>query len=443
MKSNPRVLYIAYWGAAEPLGQSLILPGIMKLADLGMALTLVTFEKPQDLERSQDIKDIRDSLNERGVHWIPLRYHRRPKLPATLFDLAHGCARAIASRLRSRPDIIHARTFPGGLMGLALAPLLRARLIYHNEGFYPDEQVDGGVWAAGSTPHRIAKYLERILYARSDGVIALSHRAKREIEQLPEVDRKRTPVTVVPSCVDLDHFRCAPRKKRPSEDGLRFVYVGSVGLRYRLDWIGRFVAVALRNQKHAFLQVLTRSEPESVNSIMRESSLPDGAWSVDSAPHEEMPARLAGNDAGMVFLTRGISEHGCSPTKIGEYWATGLPVVTTANVSDTDEIVRRERVGVIVEEHSQDGYARALGELLSLLEDRDLPQRCRRAAQTHYALEPACDRQASLYYDLISKERRSPVFIESTQFANTLSAPFTASQADVETDNTRARVARP
>ncbi|HXF39137.1 MAG TPA: glycosyltransferase, partial [Blastocatellia bacterium] len=86
--------------------------------------------------------------------------------------------------------------------------------------------------------------------------------------------------------------------------------------------------------------------------------------------------------------------------KIGEYWAMGLPVVTTPNVSDTDEIIRRERVGVVVRENSDDAYRSAARELKALLEDEELAARCRRAAEDHYSLDRACDRQFDLYRDL-------------------------------------------
>ncbi len=73
------MLYIAYWGAAEPLGQSLVLPAVERLASLGAEITLVTFEKPADLERRDQIDQIRESLDSCGVRWLPLRYHKRPK----------------------------------------------------------------------------------------------------------------------------------------------------------------------------------------------------------------------------------------------------------------------------------------------------------------------------------------------------------------------------
>src|SRR5215813_3758203 len=273
MKSKPRVLYVVYWGAAEPLGQSLVVPAVKRLAGLGADLTLVTFEKPQDLDRQGLMKDIRESLGEHGIRWIPLRYHKRPKVPATAFDLAQGCARSILTRLRMSPDIIHARTFIGGLMGLVLAPLLGAKLVYHNEGFYPDEQVDGGVWKAGSTPHVVAKYLEHTMYARADGIIALSHLAKRQIEGLPAVERRGTPVKVVPSCVDLGQFPLPPISIA-CDGSLRFVYVGSVGGRYRLDKIGRLVAVASRWFPRVNLRVLTMSDRDLVMSDLSAAGLP-------------------------------------------------------------------------------------------------------------------------------------------------------------------------
>ena len=116
-----------------------------------------------------------------------------------------------------------------------------------------------------------------------------------------------------------------------------------------------------------------------------------------------MAEELARQDVGLFLFTRGISEHGCSPTKVGEYWAMGLPVVITPNVSDTEEIIRRERVGVLLSGFSDEAYERALGELLALLGDSDLPKRCRAAAEGHYGLGPACERLQALYTALVGE----------------------------------------
>lgn len=414
---GPRVLYIVYWGAAEPLGQSLVLPAVKRLAALGARLTLVTFEKPADLRRREQVGRIREALESCGVRWLPLRYHKRPKAPATAFDVAHASARALAAHLRSRFDIIHARTFVGGLIGLAVAPALGAKLIYHNEGFYPDEQVDAGVWAMGSTPHRVAKSLERRMYSRADAIIALSNRAKSSLEELEGVRGRRTPVMVVPSCVDLDLFRPGAARRPESSGELRLVYVGSVGGRYRLDRAGRFVGAA-RLDGGARLSVLTRMDAGLVGSTLGGAGLPQSAWTVESAEHTEVPGRIAGHDAGLLFLNSGISEHGGSPTKVGEYWAAGLPVVTSPNVSDVDEIIRRERVGVVVDGNTDDAYSRAVKELRALLADDRLRERCRRAAEKYYALDAACERQMSLYRNLLSNTAGATAAARASKMSN-------------------------
>lgn len=398
-ESALRVLYIVYWGAAEPLGQSLVLPAVKKLANLGVKLTLVTFEKPADLANQPQIAAIQNSLEQMGVEWIALRYHRQPKVA---FDFLQGVLRAFVIGLRSRPDIIHARTFVGGLIGLVLAPILRTKLIFHNEGFFPDEQVDGGVWKQDSVIHRTFKFLEQRIYAAADGIIALSQRAKSEIEAFPAVTRKHTPVVVAPSSTDLQHFQPANTTPSLHEAGLRLIYIGSVGRRYWLDKIGKFVAIAAEEMGNVHLRVLSRMEKSFVASMLAAGGLSESDWSYDSIPYAAVPAQLAQQHAGLFFLSQGLSEHGCSPTKIGEYWACGLPVITTPNVSDTDDIIRRERVGVVVEAHTEEAYRRAVRELLGLLADPELSQRCRRAAEKYYALEPACERQAELYQNLMA-----------------------------------------
>jgi glycosyltransferase involved in cell wall biosynthesis len=154
------------------------------------------------------------------------------------------------------------------------------------------------------------------------------------------------------------------------------------------------------------LRVLTRSDPTVVESMIRAGGLDDDLWSLDSIAYSAMPEALSKQDVGLHFLPTGLSELGGSPTKIGEYWAVGLPVVVTPNAGDVDEIVRQERVGVIVNEHSVAAYRTAAMELRCLLQDSRLEERCRRAAETHYGLEVGCGRLHDLYRELTSAAPR-------------------------------------
>lgn len=396
--NGPKVLYVTYWGALEPLGRSLVIPAVLELAQMNVRFILLTFEKPDDLERERCDPFVGPKLSSEGILWYPHKYHKRPKIPATMFDIARGIIFGTWQSIKENVDIIHARNFIGGLIGMAVAALTRRSFVYHNEGFYPDEQVDGDVWSRSSYTYKVAKFLENLMYERSDAVIALSYRAAAQITEMSRVDDNK-PIIVVPSCVDLDHFHGRGAKLDRIDDVINLVYIGSVGARYILDRIGRFIATINRETKRVHLSIFSRSDPDLIREMLAQGGLVDN-WSLESVFYEDMPRLLPGFDAGLFFLKRGSSEHGCSPTKIGEYWASGIPVVTTPNVSDTDDLISRHGVGVIVEDHSDESYLDAFRQLQTLLASEDVAVKCRNASIEHYGLKVACLRQFDLYKQL-------------------------------------------
>ncbi|HET9177453.1 MAG TPA: glycosyltransferase, partial [Terriglobia bacterium] len=172
--SSPRsVFYITYDGLMEPLGQSQVLPYLRGLAG-EFAITVMSFEKPQDWADCERRQELQGQLRRAGIKWIPLRYHKRPTVPATAFDVAHGILRGMRFALGRCPRILHARGYVPGVIGLALKRAAGIRLIFDMRGFWPDEKVDGGAWRRGSGVYRAAKWFEKRLLERADVVISLT-----------------------------------------------------------------------------------------------------------------------------------------------------------------------------------------------------------------------------------------------------------------------------
>lgn len=390
------IVYVAYWGLLEPLGRSLIAPSVRLLARRGMRVALVTFEKPADLADAAAVGAARSELEAFGVRWIPLRYHKRPTVPATLFDIAHGALRVLAL---GRPRLVHARTFVGGVIGWLVASLLRVPLVYHNEGFWPEQQVEGGFWPAGGLLHRVTGRIDRFLYEHSDALLLLSRRSLPVVEALPGVRRRRPPIGIVPSSVDLERFRCARRGEAPRER--RLVYIGSLGGRYRIEPLARFLLAVRRRDPAWRLEVLSQSDPGMIAASLLGAGAAQDAWRVRRVPHEEVPRDLCAADVGLFFLAGGIGAESCSPTKVGEYWACGLPVVSSAGIGDTEEVIRNRRVGVVVPDLTPAALDSAASEILELLTDPDLARRCRNTAEETYSLERAVRDQLRIYEELL------------------------------------------
>jgi len=276
---------------------------------------------------------------------------------------------------------------------MTLAKLIRAKFVFHNEGFYPEEQVDAGNWGIESKQYRYSKKLENTMYKRADAVLVLSERSRTIVEELNDN------VEVVPSCVDLDHFQ--GEQITESED-LSLVYLGSIGGRYDLASIGRFAATAVEADPSVNLRIFSKSDEDLVRSELAESGLDKDDWSLESVASKNVPSRLEECDAGIHFLKAGIGEIAGSPTKIGEYWAMGLPVIVTPMLGDVDSIVERNHVGVVVREHNPDSYREAFKALKKLLEDPELADRCRKTASEYYGLEAACNTQIEVYKRLLA-----------------------------------------
>ena len=368
MNDSIHVLYVVYWGVMEPLGQSLVLPQVLKFAAAGLQITLVTFEKPHHLADEKLFQSQKRVLREAGLKWIPLRYHQRPTVPATAFDVLNGCARGIASSIGRRPDVVHGRTYVGGIIGSLVAGMLRRPSLFHNEGFWPDEQVVIRKWDESGWPYRASKGLEKSLYRRSDAVITLTRKA-REIVSGYRKNHSPESLVVVPSCVDLARFQPDGHAiNRP----YRLVYTGSLGGRYRINEMARFIRIVQEEVPGTGVTIYSHSNTEMIRNEMRRHGVEDAWWSLDFKPHVEIASAVASHDAGLFFLAPGVSAQVCSPTKIGEYWASGLPVVTTPMVGDVEALVHNERVGVVVESDTDESCRMAARDLRSLLEDREL-----------------------------------------------------------------------
>src|SRR5262249_52885174 len=159
---------------------------------------------------------------------------------------------------------------------------------------------------------------------------------------------------------------------------------------------------ARREIRGVELTVSAQSAPAMIRSEMSRCGVEAGAVSVSMLPHREIPGALAAQTAGLHFLAAGGLYVGF-PTKIGEYWAVGLPVVTPPGVGEIDAIVAAERVGVLVPEATEAAYRAAARERLALLQDPELRLRCRRAAAQPYSLDRGVETQRPLCEGLLRR----------------------------------------
>jgi glycosyltransferase involved in cell wall biosynthesis len=327
------VLYITYDGLLEPLGASQVLPYVEALRRRGFSIELLSFEKEADLAHPGRTEALAGRLAQWGVRWRRLAYHGRPSLPATAWDVLQGRRHvrrwAAAVHRAGRTGLVHARGYLPGMMALAGRQPPAVRLLFDMRGFWVDERIEGGYWGSGSVPVRLGRRLERRLLRDADHLILLTHRAS---EQLPEL-AGGSPVpswAVIPTCVDLDRFSvpsdptAARRKVDIDGGGPVLIHIGTLTGWYDGPATMR-VARAFVEQTGGTFVILTRDVREA-RSMTSEAGL---SARIETALPADVPTWLQAADAGLALVRPSPSKDASFPTKIGEYLATGLAVLTT------------------------------------------------------------------------------------------------------------------
>ncbi|HEX8639489.1 MAG TPA: glycosyltransferase, partial [Pyrinomonadaceae bacterium] len=212
----PHTLHLCYFGLREPLVQTQVLPYLREIRRGGAQVSILTFEmNPKEKWTSEQIKIERERLAGEGIDWDFLTYHKRPSVPATIYDVARGTLFAWRKTRREKIDVLHARSHVPAMMGALVKAFsygAKPKLLFDIRGFFPEEYTDAGNWRENGWIYKSVKKAEKWLLKQSDGFIVLTERAREIL--FPEskktgFDVQGRPVEVIPCCVDLTRFEAA------------------------------------------------------------------------------------------------------------------------------------------------------------------------------------------------------------------------------------------
>ena len=408
-----RVLFISYNGMLEPLGQTQVLPYLRVLAKRGVRFTLLSFERAGAFEPEgvEQCEQLRLELAGRGIEWHWLRYHERPSIPATIYDVFAGIRKAGSLVQRNKIEMVHARSHIPATIALALKKRFGTKLIFDLRGLMAEEYVDAEHWRKDSLPYRITKSAERQILAATDGIVTLTERIWPIIREWEGLRGRSPHHVVIPCCVDLDRFRFDPaeRMRRRQELGLAdqftLIYSGSLAGWNLTEKMADFFANFVRRNTRAHLLWLTTGDHERVRELMKSRRIGADQYSVLAVAAAKVPSYLAAADAGLAFNKPCFSRIASSPTKNGEYLACGLPLIINTGVGDCDALVNDWRAGVLVSDFTEDQYALAADSVEAMAAAPGARDKARRVAEQLFDLETvAAERYASLYEKVLISE---------------------------------------
>ncbi|HEX8652846.1 MAG TPA: glycosyltransferase [Pyrinomonadaceae bacterium] len=385
-------LYICYWSFQDPLCQTQSLAYLRTLAKRGHKFALITFEQPQCKTTPTQKKRIKRELQQEGIAWYPLKYHKRFPMLATAYDCVRGILMGVWIALRHRPQVIHSRSSVASAMALAVANVCRLKFLYDADATLSEEYTDHGHWSRDSGAFRVTAWVESQARKRAHSIVVLSEKLRDDFRQEFGVS---APIEVIPCCVNVEAFqfnqatRESCRRELGIVDERLFVYVGKAGTRSLVDEMFDFFKVAqARLGSPARLLILSGEEPEVFHRIAEKRQVSHDHYSVKYVGRERVSRYLAASDAGLAFIRSARCERGSSPIKIGEYLAAGLPVVMTERIGDYSEWVAQHDLGVVIGKLDEEHYAEAVKGLMEIwAKGNSFRTICRQFAETKISIE--------------------------------------------------------
>jgi len=391
-----RVLFVSYDGMLEPLGQSQVLPYLTGLAKLHRVF-LVSYEKAADWADAERRDSLRARIAEDGIHWVPLRYHKRPTAPATAYDILAGLVVVAYLGFRERIEIVHARSYVPAVIGVSIQALLHRRFLFDMRGFWADERVEAGAWKRTGRLYRVAKWFEKLFLQRADGVISLTHAAVDVMKALPYLQGAPPRFQVITTCTNLERFHVGVKPAFGTRPGFVLGYVGSVGAWDMFDEVAECFKTLREQRPDAFLLVINRGGHDYIFDCLERHRIARELVEVKACDYSAVPTEMGRMDAGIFFYKPGFSRAACSPTKLGEFLACGLPCLANRGVGDVESILEPERVGVVLEGRDPEARSRAVQRLLDLAKDPEIALRCAAVARRLFSLEEGIAAYDAMY----------------------------------------------
>jgi glycosyltransferase involved in cell wall biosynthesis len=348
-----KVLYITYDGLTDALGQSQILSYLSRLSHQGNEFFILSFEKEANYRKNE--ASVEKKTRENNLHWIKKWYTKSPPVFSTLYDMYQAIKEADKLHLEHQFDIVHCRGYVPALIGLRLKKKFGIKFIFDMRGWWPDEKVESGSWAKPifKPIYNYFKQKEREFFQEADFSVSLTEAGKEEILQNFNIPEKR--VGVVPTCVNFDVFRSRSEEKsrdlRKSlgihEEAKVLVYSGALGGNYDLDILLSVFRAFNAVYADSFILILSKDKlTQEFELQLKDAGIVN--YALRNVTYTEVSDYLCLSDAGLIFYKSAFSNIGRSPTKLGEYWASGIPVIATEGIGDLDLLQKKYPDGVLL-----------------------------------------------------------------------------------------------
>jgi len=388
-----KILYLSYNGMMEPLGASQVLSYIYKLS-ADYQYYLISLEKHDDLKKINALNSLKLKLKENGIIWLPLAY-KTDRIGKMLNFVRFSIS---AKNIIKKENIkfIHCRSYLPAITSYWLNRKYHIKYLFDTRGFAFDERADVGLISKNGFLFKVLKKIEERLYTNANWINKLSHLGKETIlkNELFDGSDKIKNIEVIPTCVDLDLFEFYERTyQKPITIG----YVGTAVGWYDFDKTLKTLSLISKVIDFRFL-IFNGNQHDFISQRIKEYGIDEQKVVIEKVPFVEMPKRLKEIDIALFFIHPFFSKRASAATKLGEFFASGIPVLTNGGVGDHEYYIEKYHTGKILNYDQIEDYD--FETIISSLLNINTARQCRLVAEEYFSLDKGIENYKKIYKEV-------------------------------------------
>ncbi|MCB9655218.1 MAG: hypothetical protein H6729_13945 [Deltaproteobacteria bacterium] len=391
----------------QPLGYSQVFRLLRGLSETGTRYALVSLERAGDLGQTDRLEKVRSELEAAGIDWTPLRY-----LGGSARNVGSNLARALSAvlhRMREGDiELIHARGYMAASVALTVKNITGTPYIFDFRGYWIDEQRDSGRWFVGEQRYRVGKLWERRLFAGASASVSLTETGAEDVMNGVFCPwPKERPSLAIPTCVDFEAFPLrrgdqAPARHDRLKGKLVIGFIGSINASYRVTESIELFAHISKLRKDAHLLCLT-SQVDEITVRLRAAGIASDRFTALSVDHAEIAAWLHQVDWGLLLLHTPYAKRASMPTKLGEFFASGVAPLHEGCNADVERWVTKSGCGHTLNTETPAGIVAAAEHVATTRLEVEALREARARTESHFSLASGIQRYEALLSTLLKR----------------------------------------
>lgn len=387
---SKKIIAVTVWSSNDPLIKVYTLPYLRLILKMfpNVSYYLQTFDKGSANPFES---------NENGILYITSLFSK--SIFGKFIQYLKTITKLVKLANHKNVIAIHAFCTPGAMIGYIVSKLSGKPLLIDSLEPHAECMVESGTWKRDSLYFRVLFLFEKLSIKHAKAVICVTPTMPIYVKEKYGIVLKS--YYYKPACIDLTSFEIDINITRQLKAELNIsqeivcAYVGKFGDLYLEDEVFDFFSVCYAYwRKHFKVLLLTNQSESYLKEKAAKYNLPYENIITKFVAPSEVPLYLSIASFAISPLKPIPTRKYCTPIKTGEYWAAGLPVVITKDISIDSDIIEQNQIGYVLKKFEKSEYENACRIIDKLLQNnyingtvKAIAEKCRsfNLAQLAYA----------------------------------------------------------